>query len=280
MPVAQTVISLKVARTNMPFASVNGTDIYYETHGSGPAVVFAHGSGGNHLAWWQQMPFFSKHYMCIIFDHRSFGLTKDESEPKGRAAFADDLKGLLDHLGVERTAIVAHSMGGRAGVGFTLRNPGRVWGLVLSGSNGGSVNDEARLVRDGHQNRKPDRPPGALRALSLGFAASKPEMAFLYRQFMRLNPKHDPDFLTVPLGYQGSTHERLTESGVPILYIVGEEDALIAPKTIEIAASLVPQSRLITMPEAGHSVYYEQPDVFNDHVHRFLTEVMPLATDG
>jgi len=119
-----------------------------------------------------------------------------------------------------------------------------------------------------------------LRALSLRFAASKPEMAFLYRQFMRLNPKHDPDFLTVPPGYRGSTHERLTESGVPILYIVGEDDALIAPKTIEIAASLVPQSRLITMPEAGHSVYYEQPDVFNDHVHRFLTEVIPPATDG
>ena len=263
----------------MPFASVNGTDVYYETHGSGPAVVFAHGSGGNHFAWWQQMPFFSKHYTCIIFDHRSFGLTDDESEPKGRAAFADDLKGLLDYLGIERAAVVAHSMGGRTGVGFTLRNPGRVWGLVLSGSNGGSVNDEARRVRDEHQSREPDRLPGALRALSLGFAESNPEMAFLYRQFMRLNPKHEPDFLAVPPGYRGSTHERLTDSGVPILYIVGDEDALIAPKTIEIAASLVPQSRLITMQGAGHSVYYEQPDAFNDHVHQFLTEAMPPAAE-
>ena len=83
----------------------------------------------------------------------------------------------------------------------------------------------------------------------------------------------------MPPGYRGSTHERLTDSGVPILYIVGDEDALIAPKTIEIAASLVPQSRLITMQGAGHSVYYEQPDAFNDHVHQFLTEAMPPAAE-
>ena len=262
----------------MPFASVNGTEIYYEVHGSGPAVVFAHGSGGNHLSWWQQLPFFSKRYTCIVFDHRSFGLTADEAEPKGRSAFADDLKGLLDHLGVERTAVVAHSMGGRTGVGFTLRNPGRVWGLVLSGSNGGSVNEESRRVRDEHQDREPELPPGAIRALSPRFAASNPEMSFLYRGIMRLNPKHEPDFLAVPPGYRGSTHERLTDSGVPIMYIVGEEDALIAPGTIAIAASLVPQSRLVTVPEAGHSVYYEKPGLFNDHVQQFLMEVMPPTT--
>ncbi len=164
-------------------------------------------------------------------------------------------------------------------MGFTLRNPGRVWGLVLSGSNGGSVNEESRRVRDEHQDREPDLPPGAIRALSPGFAASNPEMSFLYREIMRLNPKHEPDFLAVPPGYRGSTHERLTDSGVPILYIVGEEDALIAPRTIEIAASLVPQSRLVTVPEAGHSVYYEKPDLFNDHVRQFLMEVMPPTAE-
>ena len=259
----------------MPFASVNGTEVYYEVHGDGPAVVFAHGSGGNHLAWWQQVPYFAEHYTCVIFDHRSFGLTADEDEPKGRSAFADDLKGLLDHLDIERAAVVAHSMGGRTGVGFTLSNPGRVWALVLSGSNGGAVNDDARAVREGHQQLPPNRPPSMLRALSLGFAEANPEMAFLYRQLMRLNPKHEPDFLAVPQGFRGSTHERLTDSGVPILYIVGDEDALIAPRTIEIASSLVTRSKLVTMTGAGHSVYYEQPAAFNELVHRFLAKVMP-----
>ena len=42
----------------MPFAPINGIDLYYEIHGAGPAVLFAHGQGGNHLSWWQQIPFF------------------------------------------------------------------------------------------------------------------------------------------------------------------------------------------------------------------------------
>ena len=39
----------------MPFATVNGTRLFYEDHGSGPAIVFAHGRGGNHLSWWRQV---------------------------------------------------------------------------------------------------------------------------------------------------------------------------------------------------------------------------------
>ena len=43
----------------MPFANINGIELYYETHGQGPALVFAHGGGGSHLSWWQQVPEFS-----------------------------------------------------------------------------------------------------------------------------------------------------------------------------------------------------------------------------
>ncbi len=263
----------------MPLAQVNGTDLYYEVHGSGPPLVFAHGSGGNHLSWWQQVPFFSQRYRCVTFDHRSFGQTPDP-DGQGRRAFAEDLKGLLDHLKIERVAIVAHSMGGRTGVGFTLRNPGRVWALVLCGSNGGSVNDESRQIRTEMEERSPATPNGTVRGLSVGFAARHPEQTFLYRQIMRLNPRHPPDFLAVAPGYRGSTHERLAESRVPILFIVGEEDRIAAPRTIEIAASQIPGSRLLRVPVAGHSVYYEQPQLFGDAVSAFLQDVVPPSEKG
>ena len=61
----------------MAFASINGIDLYYETHGKGPAVVFAHGAGGNHLSWWQQVPVFAEEYRCISVDHRGFGQSPD-----------------------------------------------------------------------------------------------------------------------------------------------------------------------------------------------------------
>ena len=57
----------------MPVLTTSGTDLYYETHGSGPAIIFAHGAGGNHLSWYQQVPFFRDRFTCITFDSRGFG---------------------------------------------------------------------------------------------------------------------------------------------------------------------------------------------------------------
>src|SRR6185295_15850395 len=111
----------------MPLAAVNGIDLYYESNGSGPALVFAHGAGGNHLSWWQQVPFIVRRFRCITFDHRAFGLTRDGdgASQMGRRMFHDDLRALLDHLEIDDVRIVAQSMGGRTAVGFTWRNPGR-----------------------------------------------------------------------------------------------------------------------------------------------------------
>ena len=61
----------------MALASVNGIELYYESTGEGPAVVFLHGAGGNHLSWWQQVPLFSERYRCITIDHRGFGQSTD-----------------------------------------------------------------------------------------------------------------------------------------------------------------------------------------------------------
>jgi len=67
----------------MPKAQINGIELYYEVHGNGPAVVCAHGAGGNHLSWWQQVPVLTPRYRCVIFDHRGFGQSLDS--PNGPA---------------------------------------------------------------------------------------------------------------------------------------------------------------------------------------------------
>ena len=262
----------------MPFAPVNGIELYYETHGKGPALVFAHGSGGNHMSWWQQVPFFSEHYTCVSFDHRSFGMSHDNPVSEGGRAFADDLRQLLDYIGIDRTAIIAHSMGGRTAVGFTIRNPKRVWGMVLCGSNGGAVNEESRQVWSVQQEENRHLPTGTIRGLSPTFIKQHPKETFLFRQILRLNPRNSPDFLAVSSNYRGSTYSRLIESEVPIMYMVGQNDIIAPPRTIEIAASLVSQARLLVVPDSGHSVYYEKPDVFNREVESFLREVYTERT--
>jgi 3-oxoadipate enol-lactonase len=256
----------------MPFAPVNGTELYYESHGEGPAVVFAHGAGGNHLSWWQQVPFFAKRFRCITFDHRAFGRTRDgDGEASlGRRGFHDDLRDLLDHLGIADVRIVAQSMGGRTAVGFALRNPGRCTGMVLAGTTGGAIDDSVRELQEAHRETEIGQLPLLKRAVSPALKERSEHMDFLYRAIARLNPPRPRDFLAPIPGYRGSSAQRLAEAGFPILFLVGEHDAITPPAIIEHCHKAVPGSRYAVIPDSGHSSYFEQPAAFNETVAQFL----------
>jgi pimeloyl-ACP methyl ester carboxylesterase len=265
----------------MPFATVNGIELYYESHGSGPAIVFAHGAGGNHLSWWQQVPHFQQSFRCITFDHRAFGLSHDLSDGPGRTEFAPDVIALVDLLGIDHFFFVAQSMGGRTAAGLVRRIPRRLRGVIFAGSTGGSVNDEVRALQREHQQSLPESQRSLLaRSLWLHYAESNPQMAFLYRQIQRLNPKRPADFLAIQPGYRGSFSTALAESGVPVLFLVGEHDGITPPHIIERAAALVPGARFRVIPQAGHSAYFETPDEFNRAVSAFIREVQQSETDG
>jgi pimeloyl-ACP methyl ester carboxylesterase len=253
----------------MPTVHVNDIDLYYESYGSGPAVVFCHGAGGNHLSWWQQVPAFRDRYRCITFDHRAFGWSRDLNGA-GRQWFARDVEALLLHLGIDSCAVVAHSMGGRTAIGVAFRTSIRVWALVFSGTNGGAVNDEVRAIQEAHRRGLPAGSTLLDRALDPSFAEARPEMAFLYREIQRLNPKRPPDFLAPLPGYHGSTAPRLAESGVPVLFLAGSNDQVVPAAALEACHRGLPGSRYVEIPAAGHSSYFEQPEAFNDAVGSFL----------
>ena len=120
----------------MPLAKVNGFEMYYETMGEGPPLVFAHGVGGNHAIWWQQVKYFAQWYQVITFDHRGFALSVDVEGGPGRAAFVDDLEGLLDFLKLDKVSLIAQSMGGRTCLGFAVHSPERVNALVMAATTG------------------------------------------------------------------------------------------------------------------------------------------------
>ena len=254
----------------MPQAPVNGIELYYESHGEGPAIVFAHGRGGNHMSWWQQVPAFREEYRCITFDHRGWGASSDSANPRGRSAFVEDLGGLLDHLGVDRTFLVAQSMGGLTCLGFALAHPQRVMGLVLGDTTGG-VGDPAVMeaIRDVNP------PAGGLgRTLSAGFIDQHPDMAFLYQQIEGLNPELPVNEISPafrdPSGPQAAD---LAGFKVPTLLIVGEEDLIFPPKVIRATHELIPGSRLEVVPGAAHSTHLEKPQVFNRLINEFLVQV-------
>ena len=263
----------------MPYLRVHEIDLYYEVHGDGPPLVFAHGAGGNHLVWWQQVPEFARDYRVITFDHRAFGLSPDVPHGPGRRAFPLDLHALLDHLGVREFAIVAHSMGGRTATPFLWLFPDRMRALVLSGTIGGALTDEVRAIQAAHAEGVAGQSLRS-RALRPGIDREDPRRAHLFRAINRLNPPRGRDFLAPSPGlgrWTGSTTPLLARAGLPTLFVVGAHDMIVPAEAMRAAHRGLPGSRFAEIANAGHSAYFEQPEDYNRVLRDFLNDVYPPA---
>jgi pimeloyl-ACP methyl ester carboxylesterase len=254
----------------MPLLSVNGTDLYYESNGEGESVTFLHGAGGNHASWWQQIPSFRQTYRCLTLDHRGFGSSTDP-QGQGAAGFADDLEALLDELSIERTALVAQSMGGRTASQFTLRHPRRVSALVMCDTLGILAWEELSEQRE---KLRAERLAGAGESSALsrgymapGFIASQPEMTFLYQQVQGLNPPRDETgpALTTP-------QDKLANISVPMLFLVGSEDPVLPAAIVHEVVNAIPGAEFLEFEACGHSVYWENAPEFNRALDAFLAK--------
>jgi 3-oxoadipate enol-lactonase len=254
----------------MSLARINGIELYYEVHGEGPALVLAHGAGGNHLSWWQQVPVLSQRFRCVTFDHRGFGSSRDVPDGPGSDAFIEDLRQLLDYLGIERTALVAQSMGGWTSLGFASQYPDRVTALMLCDTTGGI--DDAEVAREmkSLQAAMPRQLTVVLqRAYSTDFPNREPAKCFLYQQISGLNVHVPPDLLT-KLTAMRHRVDPLIGRRLPTMLLVGEEDVLTPAKIMEMITRQIPHARFVKVPGAGHSVYFERPDEFNRIALEFL----------
>ena len=260
----------------MPKAPINGIELYYESHGSGPAIVFAHGRGGNHMSWWQQVARFSGDFRCITFDHRGWGQSFAEYGSPLRENFASDLVVLLDYLGVQETFLVAQSMGGFSCLEFALTHPERTLGLVLGDTTGGVVTQGvlAELA-------KTNPPEGVARSLAAEFIAEEPALTFLYQQIQGLNPERGEDGVISGFRREDGRNEAdFFGWQTPTLLIVGDQDAIFPPSVIAEVQKVIPGSRMEVVAGAAHSTHFEKADEFNGLLSGFLAGVLAEQTAG
>ena len=243
-------------------APIGSFKLFYEVHGDGPTVIFAHGSGGTHMSWWQQVPVLSKRYRCVTIDHRGFGYSKDGAAGPGRRNFVADLEGLLDRLKVVKVSLVGQSMGGLTVLGFASKHPERVSALIMSDTTGGYTNPEIDTLRAANKNPRS--------AFAPGYAQREPAMAFLYREISALTMDEAASPAAAPAAPSTDIKPLLAKK-VPTLFIVGEQDQLIPPAAIEAMHKQMPGSELVKVPGAGHSVYFEKAAEYNRLVGDFLS---------
>ena len=255
--------------------------IYYEVSGAGPGLVFAHGLGGNHLSWWQQIAHFSARYTCVVFAHRGFMPSSPVPGATAPDAYAGDLAALIDELGVKDVRLVAQSMGGWTCLDYALRHPGKVRALVMASTSGAI--DPGKLAGDGAaeigkwQEAMP-KLHADLMARDIGLAsgarmaAEQPALALLYRQILQLTPA---DFRAAVLArivqLRVQAPQVLARLPMPVLFLTGSEDCLFPAAAGPALAALAPKGRAANVPRAGHSVYFERAAEFNRIVEEFLS---------
>jgi pimeloyl-ACP methyl ester carboxylesterase len=120
--------------TNNPignYASVNGINLYYETYGTGKPLIMLHGGFGTFEMFAALSPALASQYQVIGVDLYGHGRTALTDRPFRFENMADDIAGLIEHLGLEKSDLLGFSLGGAVALQTAIRHPERVNKLVL-----------------------------------------------------------------------------------------------------------------------------------------------------
>lgn len=253
------------------YAELPGARIFYtDTGGSGVPVVFLHAATGSSRVWEYQIPAFTAAgYRVIAFDRRGWGRTVIDPSGTQPSTGADDLRGLLDHLGITRAHLVATAAGAIVALDFALSFPQQVRSLVIANTIGGV--QDAEVLDLGRRLRPPqfDALPPEFRELGPAYRAANAEGTRRWMELEKISRPEGPRAPAQPM------RNRLTLSLVesirlPALFVTGDADLYAPPPVMKLFASRVGNSEFLVVPEAGHSTYWEKPEIFNRAVLNFI----------
>jgi 3-oxoadipate enol-lactonase len=251
----------------MPSLHVNGIDLYYEVHGEGPPLLLCHGVGSNHLHWWQQVAAFAASHRVINFDHRGFGFSGENGQ--GPKAFVADALALLDHLRIERAALLGQSMGGVTAGGLATLHPQRVDKLILSCTSGGMVRMRpAAVMKQAIERSVPYPELVHISVRQDGFPRRHPALSYLFEAMAQINRHVDMQRLK-ELPTLRHDAKVLAAAATPVLLLAAEEDdgAQVAMQELQ---ELLPRSVYHSIANAGHLAFFESAETYNRLVLDFL----------
>jgi 3-oxoadipate enol-lactonase len=256
----------------MPYAESADARIYFESQGSGDAILFAHGAGGNAGIWFEQVAAFSDRYQCISFDHRTFARSPADPATITPVQFRDDALAVLDAAGVEKAHVVAQSMGGWTTLRLVLDSSERVRSVVLSGTPGGLENRQPTESARNLTSNDDRGTTGVMATMSRETAKDQARMQ-LYQAINAFNTEFNMTSLRSLGGEEFIiTRDMVAEVVQPVLFIAGDEDPLFPAELLGSYVPWFPDARMEVVKDAGHSPYFEQPELFNRLLADFLTQ--------
>lgn len=259
----------------------DGGRLHYELVGDGPVVTLLHPGLWDLRTWDPQFEPWSERFRVLRYDQRGYGRS---SRPDGSPySHVRDLLALLDHLGIERTALVGCSMGGALAIDTTLASPGTVWALVpvapgLGGFEG--TDDEeawwderAGPIDAALEAGELERTQDLLLEIWAPLGVDDPAGARI-RAIARDNIHELTMDESLVEGLEQPAAQRLGEIDVPTLVVEASLDPPDGRRASQLIAREVLDGRLVTI-EADHVVNLRAPEAFDAAVVPFLEEHAP-----
>jgi len=259
---------------------VRGLEMAYEdTGGARMPLLLIHGFPLDRTLWAAQTRALADVARVIAPDLRGCG---ESALPGGAVTmdtYADDLRGLLDALGIQRAVIGGLSMGGYVAFAFYRRHAQRVRALILVDTRATPDSPAARQGRDDNAARARNQGVAALaeqmlpKMLTLQTLAARPAIADTARALMARQPVAGVIAALMAMRDRPDSTLTLAEIAAPTLIVVGAEDTLTTPQDAEQMRAAIRGARLATLAGAAHLANSEQPDAFNQVVREFLQSI-------
>ena len=270
--ITRSVSASAQAPARQTHADLPGVHIWYEdTGGSGVPVVFLHAATGSSRVWEYQRPVFTaRGYRVIAYDRRGFGRSAIDPAGLQPGTGADDLQSLMNHLRLDRVHLVGTAAGGFVALDFAVSFPQRLRSLVVASSIGG-VQDEdfvemGRRIRPSPQF---EALPPEFRELGPSYRAADPNGTKRWMELERVSRPEGPQAPAQTIRNR-ITFSLLEGIRVPTLLLTGDADLYAPPAVLRLFAARIKNSESVIVPEAGHSAYWEQPEIFNRTVLEFI----------
>lgn len=254
-----------------------GRKVHYDATGDGPPLLLIGGLGSTRHAWQPVVDALSPHFRVLRMDNRDAGENDPETAPYTIEDMAGDVAGFLDALGVTRTPVLGHSMGGFIALHLALNRPDLVEKLILVGTSSATgaalgsplaptaeadwvMDPVERTLARAPQSHAPgffDDKPDLLRTVAERTRGNRITREGYNRQVAAISDTHD-------------VRSMLGEIKVPALVLHGDVDPLIPLRGGEVLNRDLCDCRLIVYPCVGHHPQAEMPEKFINDVLGFL----------
>jgi pimeloyl-ACP methyl ester carboxylesterase len=268
-------------------ATDDGVKLHYEEAGSGTPIVFVHEFAGDGRSWEPQMRHFARRYRAIAFNARGYPPSDvpEDFERYSQARARDDIRCVLDGLGLAKAHAVGLSMGAFATLHFGMQYPERAFSVTVAGGGYGAHPAQyAQFQADAMVNANLIRDKGMAHfAATYGHGPTRVQFQNKdprgFAEYIEQLSSHSaPGSANTMLGYQArrpSLYDLTAEMQrmrVPTLIMAGDEEEPCLEACL-LMKRCIPTAGLAILPMSGHGINLEEPALFNALLEDFLHQV-------